>query len=77
MTVVIEQNSIHQNDIDKLAREERRRVLTSALLDNHFRQERLEKKQKKNITKNGREDKEDKFTQRLEEIEDTAFRNRR
>jgi hypothetical protein len=72
LTVVIEQNSIHQNEINKLAREERRKVLTSALMENHFRKGRLEKKQK-NISKKGSADKADNVTQRLEGVHDTAF----
>ena len=72
MTVVIEQNSIHQNKITKLARAKRRKVVTSALLENHFRKARLEKKQK-NISKKGSEDKADNVTQRLEGVDDTAF----
>jgi hypothetical protein len=74
LTVVIEQNSIHQNEINKLATEERRRVLTSALLENHFRKESSEKKQK-NISKKGSKDKAENVTQRLEGVEDTAFIN--
>jgi hypothetical protein len=41
-------------------------------LENHFRKDRLEKKQK-NILKKGSEDKADNATQRLEGVEDTAF----
>jgi hypothetical protein len=48
----------------------------SALLENHFRKERLEKKQK-NICKKGREDKADNVTQRLEGVDDTVFINRK
>jgi hypothetical protein len=46
--------------------------VTSALLENHFRKDRLEKKQK-NISKKGSEDKADDVTGRLEGVEDTAF----
>ena len=72
LTVIIQQNSIHQNEITKLARRERRKVVTSALLENHFRKDRLEKKQK-SICKKGSEDKADNVTQRLEGVDDTAF----
>jgi hypothetical protein len=72
LTVIIEQNSIHQNEFTKVARRERWKVVMSALLENHFRKKRLEKKQK-NICKKGREDKADNVTQRLEGVDDTAF----
>ncbi len=65
MTVIIHQNSEHQNEVTKLERIERRKQVTSALLENHFRKDRLEKKQK-NISKKGSEDKADNVTQRLE-----------
>jgi hypothetical protein len=61
LTVIIEQNSIHQNEVTKLARRERRKVVMHALLENYHRKERLEKKQK-NICKKGREDKADNVT---------------
>jgi hypothetical protein len=72
LTVIIEQNSIHQNEFTKVARRERWKVVMSALLENHFRKKRLEKKQK-NICKKGREDKADNVTQRSEGVDDTAF----
>jgi hypothetical protein len=72
LTVIIHQNSEHQNEVTKLERIERRKQVTSALLENHFRKDRLEKKQK-NISKKGSEDKADNVTQRLEGVEDTAF----
>jgi hypothetical protein len=76
LTIIIEQNSIHQNEVTKLSRRERGKVMTSALLENHFRKERLEKKQK-NICKKGREDKADNITHRLKGVDDTAFIDRK
>ena len=72
LTVIIHQNSEHQNEVTKLERIERRKQVTSALLENHFRKDRLQKKQK-NISKKGSEDKAGNVTQRLEGVEDTAF----
>ena len=74
LTAIIHQNLNHQNEVAKLERTARRKVVTSALLENHFRKERLEKKHK-NISKKGSEDKKDNVTQRLEGVEDTAFIN--
>jgi hypothetical protein len=51
---------------------ERRKEVTSALLENRFRKDKLEKKQK-NISKKGSKDKADKMTQRLEGADDAAF----
>jgi hypothetical protein len=65
LTVKINQNVIHENEITKPERRKRRKVVTSALLENHFRNDRLEKKQKK-IYKKGREDKADSVPQKLE-----------
>jgi hypothetical protein len=62
----------HQNEVAKLKRIERRKEVTSALLENHFRKDRTEKKQK-NISKKSSEDKADNVTQRLEGVDDTAF----
>jgi hypothetical protein len=50
LTVIIHQNLEHQNEVAKLERIERRKQVTRALLENHFRKDRLEKKQK-NISK--------------------------
>ena len=36
LTVIIHQNSEHQNEVTKLERIERRKQVTSALLENHF-----------------------------------------
>jgi hypothetical protein len=72
LTVVINQNSIHENEITKPARIERRKVVTDALLENHFRKERLEKKQNK-ISVKGSDDKADNVIQKLEGVDDTAF----
>jgi hypothetical protein len=74
LTVIIHQNLNHQNEVTKPERIQRRKVVTSALLENHFRKERLEKKHK-NISKKGSEDKKDNVTQRLQGVEDTAFIN--
>ena len=46
--------------------------MTSALLENHSRKERLERKHK-NICKKGSEDKADNVTQRLEGVDNKAF----
>jgi hypothetical protein len=51
---------------------ERRKEVTSALLENHFQKDRIEKKQK-NISKKGSKDKADNVTQTLEGVEETAF----
>jgi hypothetical protein len=70
--VAIEQNAIHEEETTKAARKERRKEVTSALREDHFRNDRLEKKQAKISTK-GREDKADNVTQKLDGIEDTPF----
>jgi hypothetical protein len=72
LTVVIDQNAIHENESTKPERTERRKIVTSALLENHFKKERLDKKQKK-ISNKGCEDKADNVTQKIEGVEDTAF----
>jgi hypothetical protein len=73
LTVMIQQNWIHQNEVTKLGRRETQKVvMSSALLKKHFREERLEKKQK-NACKKGRKDKADNVTQRLEGVHGTAF----
>jgi hypothetical protein len=74
LTVIINHNSEHQNEVAKLGRIERQKEVTSALLENHFQKDRMEKKQE-NILKKGSEDKADNVTQRLEGVEDTAFRD--
>jgi hypothetical protein len=71
--MVIHQNLEHQNEVTELERiMERRKEVTSALLENHFGKDKLEKKQK-NILKQGSEDKADNVTQRFEGVEDIAF----
>jgi hypothetical protein len=44
LTVIIHQNLEHQNEVAKLERIERRKGVTSALLENHFRKDRMETK---------------------------------
>jgi hypothetical protein len=56
LTVVINQNSIHENEITKPERRKRRKIVTSTPLEYHFQKERLEKKQKK-ISKKGSDNK--------------------
>jgi hypothetical protein len=72
LSVVIDRNAVHVNEITKPARKERRATVKSALLENHFRKERLEKKQASASTK-GSEDKADNVTQKLAGADDTAF----
>jgi hypothetical protein len=68
LTVHIHQNSKHQNEVTNL--------VTSALLENNFQKDRLEKKQK-NLLKKSSEDKADNVTQRSEGVKDTAFLDRK
>jgi hypothetical protein len=49
LTVVISQNSIHENEITKPERRDRRKVVTSALLENHFQKERFERNKRKSL----------------------------
>jgi hypothetical protein len=66
--VIIHQNSEHH----EVTKHKSLKIVTSALLGNHFRKDRLEKKQK-NISNKGSEDKADNLTQMLEGVQDTAF----
>jgi hypothetical protein len=67
--VVIDQNAIHKNESSKPERKERRRVVASGLLEDHFRKEWLETKQTR-ISGKGSKDKVDNVTQKLEGVED-------
>jgi hypothetical protein len=71
--VVIEQNEIHEKETTKPARKERRKEVTSALWEDHFRNDRPEKKQQK-ISAKGSEDKADNAAQKSDGIEDAPFR---
>jgi hypothetical protein len=46
LSLVNDQSSIHENEVAKPARKERKATVRSALSENHFRKERFEKKQK-------------------------------
>jgi hypothetical protein len=70
--VLIEQNEIHEQETTKSARKERRKEVTSALQEEDFRNDRLEKMQHK-ISAKGSKDKADNVTQKLDGIEDTPF----
>jgi hypothetical protein len=41
LTMIIQQNSVHQNEVTKLVRRERRKVVTSALLRNHYQKKEV------------------------------------
>ena len=72
LSVVIDQNEVHEKEITEPIRIESREQVKAALNEDHFRKERLEKKQKKISTK-GSDDKADNVTQKLDGMEDTPF----
>jgi hypothetical protein len=72
LSVAIEQNEIHEKETTKSGRKERRKQVTSALREDHFRNARLEKKQQK-ISAKGSEDKADNVTQKSDGTEDAPF----
>jgi hypothetical protein len=70
--VVTHQNEMQETEIAEPARTERRKEVTCALAEDHFRKERSAKKQNKISTK-GSDDKADNVTQKLDGVEDTPF----